>query len=255
MKTNVKEVRWAWDNPDVQDLLLKYYRDWLFNTPETAERIVAQVLSTTPVEPPGDILDVGCGLGHHAIAFAKRGFRVFAFDPGDRYVGIARENITGSGLDIDIRRMRCSELAETGRFSLAWAGGYCPGQLSPEEVAGDFRRIYTSLLPGGWFVSSVAGKAKVPPSEKMRNWGELDDCYILSEKWADETRFHEYCSFVYPDRNEVIKLIEVERMYGVNEIVPLLEEAGFRDITTSNSIADAGIPAREGKHFSFWCRR
>ena len=253
METRVKEIQWAWYNPDVQDLLLKYYRDWLFNTPEKADRIVGRILSIVPINPPCEIVDIGCGLGYHAMAFANRGFRVLGFDPGDRYVNIAQENIAGA--DIDIRQMQCCKLSETERFSLAWAGGYCPGQLSPDEVVQDFRRIYESLLPGGWFVSTVAGKPKIPPLEKVRNWNELSDCFILSEKWADETYFHEYCSFVYPDKNEIVKLIEVERMYGVKEIVPLLEQAGFRDISTSNSLVDTKIPAQEGKHFTFWCRR
>lgn len=101
----------------------------------------------------------------------------------------------------------------------------------------------------------MAGKPKIAPSEKVRNWGELSDCFSLTEKWADENFFHEHCWFVYPEKNEVVKLIEVERMYGVREIVPLLEQAGFTDISTSNSLADTKAPAQEGKHFTFWCRR
>lgn len=101
----------------------------------------------------------------------------------------------------------------------------------------------------------MAGKPKIAPSEKVRNWGELSDCFSLTEKWADENFFHEHCWFVYPEKNEVVKLIEVERMYGVREIVPLLEQAGFTDISTSSSLADTQAPAHEGKHFTFWCRR
>lgn len=254
METRVKEIQWAWYNPDVQDILLKYFRNWLFNTPENADRIVEHILSIANI-PQGEIVDIGCGLGYHAMAFANRGFHVLAFDPGNKYVNIARKNVTCAGAAIDIRQMQCCELSETKRFSLAWAGGYCPGQLSPAEVVQDFSRIYESLLPGGWFVSTVAGKPKMSPSEKVRNWKELSDCFILSEKWADETYFHEYCWFVYPDKNEIVKLIEVERMYGVKEIVPLLEQAGFSDISASISLADMRTPAQEGKHFAFWCRR
>ena len=104
---------------------------------------------------------------------------------------LARENVAGLKNHIDIRQMQCCELSAIKRFALAWAGGYCPGQLSPDEVARDFGRIYESLLPGGWFVSSVAGKPKVQPFEKVRNWKTLSDCFILSEKWADETYYHE----------------------------------------------------------------
>lgn len=253
MQSQIIEIQWAWSSPVVQDILLKYYRDWLFGTPEVGERMVEHILSISGVNPPGEIIDIGCGLGYQAIAFARRGFRVFALDPGDKYLEIARENAAGA--DVEIRHMTCAQLSETERFSLAWAGWYCPGQLTPSELVQDFRRIYHCLKPGGWFVSTVAGKPKIAPSGKIRNWGELSDCFALSEKWADETYFHEHCWFVYPERNEVVKLIEIERMYGVNEIVPLLEEAGFTDISTSSSLTDKRTPAQEGKHFTFWCRR
>ncbi len=255
MKTETIEIKWSWNHPVIQDILLKYYREWLFNTPENAKRMVERVLSISKLTPPGQVLDIGCGLGYHAAVFAKRGFKVLAFDPGGKYVNIARENVACFKNHIDIRQIKCCQLTESKRFSLAWAGGYCPGQLSPEEVAQDFRRIYKSLLPGGWFVSSVAGKPKVQPFKKVRNWKELSDCFILSEKWADETYFHENCQFVYPDQNKIVKLIEVERMYGVKEIVPMLEQTGFRSISTSCSLVDNKAPAQEGSHFAFWCRR
>jgi len=99
-------------------------------------------------------------------------------------------------------QMQGADLDESERFVLAWAGSYCPGQLSPSGVTQDFRRIYTSLKPGGWFVSKVAGKPKIPPSNKSRNWRQLSDCFSLSEKWADKTYFHEHCWFVYPETNK-----------------------------------------------------
>lgn len=39
--------------------------------------------------------------------FAKRGFQVFAFDPGDKYLEIAKNYCKKEGVDVYIRRMRC----------------------------------------------------------------------------------------------------------------------------------------------------
>lgn len=254
MGTEIIEVEWSWDQPIIQEILLKYYRDWLFNTPEIAARMVERILSISNIHPPGQVLDIGCGLGYHAIAFAQKGFQVSAFDPGSKYLEIAQSNINKEGVDVTPLQMKCADLNESERFVLAWAGWYCPGQLSPSEVTQDFRRIYRSLRPGGWFISNVAGKPKVPPSEKVRNWRQLSDCFALSEKWADETYFHEHCWFVYLDTNKVIKFAEVERMYGVKEITPLLAEAGFINISTAKSLK-GDTPAEVGKHFAFWCRK
>ena len=254
MKSEIIEIEWSWDQPIIQDILLKYYRDWLFITPEIANNMVERVLSISKIQPPGHVLDIGCGLGYHATAFAQKGFQVFAFDPGDKYLEIAQSHTEMEGVDVILRQMKCADLDESECFALAWAGSYCPGQLSPLDVTQDFRRIYKSLNPGGWFISNVAGKPKISPSEKVRNWRQLSDCFSLSEKWADETFYHEYCWFVYPETNKVIKLVEVERMYGVKEIIPLLEEAGFTDISTANRLKEDAA-AQAGNHFAFWCRK
>lgn len=78
------------------------------------------------------------------------------------------------------------------------------------------------------------------------------DCFALSEKWADETFFHEHCRFVYPETNKVVSFTEVERMYGENEIRPLLKKAGFIDVNTALTLK-GDEPAQEGRHFAFWC--
>jgi SAM-dependent methyltransferase len=254
MKSEIIEIEWSWDQPIIQEILLKYYRDWLFVTQEIANNTVERILSISQIQPPGQVLDIGCGLGYHATAFAQKGFQVFAFDPGNKYLEIAQSNIAMEEAAVILRQMKCADLDESERFGLAWAGSYCPGQLSPSGVIQDFGRIYKSLKPGGWFISNVAGKPKSPPSEKVRNWRQLSDCFSLSEKWADETYFHEHCWFVYPQTNKVIKLVEVERMYGVEEVIPLLEEAGFTDISTASRLKGEA-PAQVGNHFAFWCRK
>lgn len=254
MKSEITEIKWSWDDPTIQDILLKYYRDWLFNTPEIAKDMVEKILSLSGIRSPGQIMDVGCGLGYHATAFAKKGFHVFAFDPGNKYLEIAKNNIKKEGVEVSLKQMRCGDLNESDRFSLAWAGWYCPGQLSSSDIVKDFKRIFQALIPGGWFVSNVAGPPKVPPMEKVRNWRQLSDCFVLSEKWADESHFYEDCRFVYPQTNKVLKIIEVERMYGIKEIVSLLVESGFTDIITANDLK-GNEPAKEGKYFAFWCRR
>ena len=79
--------------------------------------MVERILSISNIQAPGRILDIGCGIGYHATAFAHKGFEVFAFDPGQKYLS---------------------------------------------------------------------------PLDKVRNWGQLSDCFALSEKWTDQIYFHEH---------------------------------------------------------------
>jgi SAM-dependent methyltransferase len=254
MKTQIEEIQWSWDHPVIQELLLKYYRDWLFSTAEEADEIIDEVLSLTSLKPSSAILDIGCGLGYHAISFARRGFNVKAFDPGDRYVEIANKNAQKLGLPIEICQMTCNDLEVNEDFDLAWAGSYCPGRLEPSELVGDFRKIFAALKPDSWFVSTVAGKARPSSSKKTRNWEEKEDCFVLEEEWTDETHCYENTLFVYPDEGRIIKVIESDRIYDVESIVPPLGEAGFVDIETYSDLITKE-PATPGQHFAFRCKR
>jgi SAM-dependent methyltransferase len=254
VKMEIEEVEWSWTNPVIQNLLLKYYREYLFSTPAQAEQDVQQVLEMLSLRPPGVVLDVGCGLGYHAVAFAKRGFPVMAFDPGQRYVEIARQQAAAMARAIEIRQMECSSLAEAGRFDLAWAGSYCPGQLEPSDLVGDLRRIYDALIPGRWFVATVAGKSRVRFSPPARRWEEKEDCFVLEEEWTDGTNCYEHSWFVYPGKRRIVKVVEVDRIYDVVEIEPLLREVGFVEVESYADLSGKKRPS-PGKHFAFRCRR
>lgn len=52
MKSEIIEIDWSWDQSIVQDILLKYYRDWLFVTPEIAHKTVERILSISKIQPP-----------------------------------------------------------------------------------------------------------------------------------------------------------------------------------------------------------
>jgi SAM-dependent methyltransferase len=254
MKVDIEEVQWSWAEPRVQELLLRYYRECLFSTPEAAEEDVQRVLTLASLGAPGRVLDIGCGLGYHAASFAGHGFEVFAFDPGERYLEIARRQTARIAATVELRRMECSALTADASFDLAWAGAYCPGQLEPPDLVGDFRRIHKALIPGRWFVATVAGKARPRFSPRARRWEEKEDCFVLEEEWTDGSHCYEESWFVFPGERRVIKVSETDRIYDVTEVEPLLREAGFVDIECYADL-EARQPAEPGRHFAFRCRK
>jgi len=246
----VQEIRFAWDCPQVQDLLLKYWQDRLFGTPASAARDVDHIT----IQPGAEVLDVGCGLGYHAVEFARRGCNVTAFDPGDRYIDRAREYADRAGIHIHWRIMKCEDLSAVERFDLAWLGNYCPGQMTPEQVRDDFKWIWLALKPGGHFIGSLAGAVKQPPSPRIRAWSRLRDGYVLTEKWRDDTFRHEHCWFIDPDQGRAIKVVEVQRMFDAAEFESFLKDAGFVDVELFAGLDDPQ-PPRPGMPFAFRARR
>jgi SAM-dependent methyltransferase len=252
-----EEIKWAWDHPVIQEILLKYYRANLFVTPEVAQWAVERVVQLAGIRPGAEVLDVGCGLGFHAAAFTRRGFKVTAFDPGDRYITMAREHAAKCippALDIDFRVMPVTKLSERSRYAMAWAGAYSPGDASLEEIRDGFRRIWEALAPGGVFVATIAGTPKLPPMAKAREWGELEDCIVLGEKWRDDTFAHEHCWFVYPGTGRIIKVMHVDRMFGLGDLARLIEAAGFVNVETWKDL-QANEPAPQGGALAFRCRK
>jgi 2-polyprenyl-3-methyl-5-hydroxy-6-metoxy-1,4-benzoquinol methylase len=118
MKNEIMKIQWSWDHPIIQDILLTYYREWLFNTPEIATNMVEKIMLLSGVQPPGQIVDIGCGLGYHAIAFAQKGFQVLAFDPGDKYLEIAKDSATRQRISTDRSRHKKERILLSGVASL-----------------------------------------------------------------------------------------------------------------------------------------
>ncbi len=104
------------------------------------------------------LLDLGCGLGRHAVFFAKKGFRVSAFDLSEEGTGHLREWAAGEGLDIAVRTADMLHMPyPDGAFDCVWAYHV----VSHTDTAGlktvlsEIRRV---LRPGGEVFMSLCSK-------------------------------------------------------------------------------------------------
>jgi len=71
---------------------------------QPAPTVLDFIKSQSPEQKP-DVLDLGCGLGRHAIAFASAGFTVTATDASEK--AIAHLNEWAKGLNLPIRTKIC----------------------------------------------------------------------------------------------------------------------------------------------------
>jgi SAM-dependent methyltransferase len=78
---------------------------WKQPAPEVTDLIKSQ----SPLERP-DVLDLGCGLGRHAIAFAQAGFSVTACDVSEK--AVAHLSRWAQGLSLKIRALVCDVLSD-----------------------------------------------------------------------------------------------------------------------------------------------
>jgi SAM-dependent methyltransferase len=107
-----------------------------------------------PVPPRGRIVDAGCGVGRDALAFARRGHDVVAFDASPEMVRLARVRV---GHRAVVRLMRFEDVAWHQAFDAVWACAsllHVPPAAFPEVA----RRLADALRPGGaWYMSFKLG--------------------------------------------------------------------------------------------------
>lgn len=63
----------------------------------------------------GEVLDIGCGTGEHAIFLAGRGHAVTGIDMVPKAIEIARQNAAARGVQVDFQVGNALELATLGR--------------------------------------------------------------------------------------------------------------------------------------------
>jgi SAM-dependent methyltransferase len=131
--------------------------DWL--TPEADVMDLAHQLSQQ-VSQPGSIrvLDLGCGVGRHALQFAQLGFETYAIDGSTAGLEFARNAVAKAGLTL--------EFTQGSILSLPYADTYFDYVLAfnviyhgdRSVVSQAIAEIYRVLQPGGIFQGTLLSK-------------------------------------------------------------------------------------------------
>jgi len=73
---------------------------WTYSqTPEELSELIKNKI----IFPPGEVLEIGCGEGHHAIFLAKAGFDVTAIDRSKNAIRFAKQNANEQKISVNFR--------------------------------------------------------------------------------------------------------------------------------------------------------
>lgn len=98
-----------------------------------------------------NMLDMGCGTGKHAAAFAERGFNVTGIDLSTKMTASAEKNQGGKGIEFinaDVRSYRSRRLFDVA-VSLFHVMSY---QVLNNDIISAFNSARENLAPGGLFI-------------------------------------------------------------------------------------------------------
>jgi 2-polyprenyl-3-methyl-5-hydroxy-6-metoxy-1,4-benzoquinol methylase len=163
------------------DDIAEWYPDWVGD----GDGIVAEgVGDLVPAALSGTrVLDVACGHGRAARAFARRGATVVGVDVSVELIRVARARETRDGLGVDYR---VADITDVGAWwdRMPFAGAVCEMALMDiDDLDGTCRAVATTVAPGGWFAVSIVHPCFPGNEAGLSSWPP-DATYFDEGRWT-----------------------------------------------------------------------
>lgn len=142
------------------------------------------------LRPGGRILDLGAGVGRHALWLARQGFEVVALDAAAE--GLAEIDRAG-GVDTVLARMDSLPF-ETGAFDhvLSWNVIYHGDEDILLRTIAEIRRV---LKPGGTYLGTMLSKRRLPHERALFPGREIGrNAWVFDAPGTDKVHPHYFCS-------------------------------------------------------------
>ena len=153
---------------------------YLAGRPPYPEALIERVVQMTGLTRQDRVLDLGCGPGQLARAFAAHVAEAVAMDPEPRMLAIAREQAAGVA-NMQVVQGRSDDLDDRhGRFKAVLIGRAFHW-MDREQTLRDLDGL---IEPGGAVVLIGEETPKIPENRRMEEFHELD------RAWSAEDRTH-----------------------------------------------------------------
>ena len=234
-----------WDEPEFSARML---REHLTQDHGAASRKTVEILlqidwlwRNLGLEASDHLLDVTCGPGLYATAFAQRGLTVTGTDFGPAAVKYARQLAIDRGVDEQV------EVIETDVRTWDYpAENYdhailLYGQMAvmmKEEAQTVLKGICKALKPGGRLVVELLNQDKVDKkdstwwyTDENRLWGDAPFMLLGERKWyAEEKLSMERYYTVHLETGQLDEVVLCDQTYSSSEIAKMLTNAGFSQV-------------------------
>lgn len=188
------------------------------------EKEVDFLLELYPIRPGARILDVGCGTGRHAVALAKRGYRVTGLDLSAKMLEVARRKAEAAGVAVEFVQADATDFEFEEKFDAAIC--LCEGAVGLVERGQDaeahdmaiFRNIAGSLKANAPFVMTALNAYAVirQMKDEITHEGRFNPVTMVSN-YEDDWHLPE----------GAMRMTIYERLFIAPEVVRMLKEAGF----------------------------
>ncbi len=215
-----------------------FLRTLPFMTPEQTTREVNFIRDALSPPKGGEVLDVGCGYGRHALELAQQGLRLTGLDLSLPMLIRAADSAQRRGLAVNFVHADMREMTFNGQFDAAYCVLSSFGYFDEETNLRVATAICRALKPGGRFLVDIINRDYIVGDLPSRVWWEGDGCVVL-----EEVDFNYHTSRVLIRRSVVFgngRQSEQEislRAYSLHEVGKVLRQAGLRVLDVSGALA------------------
>jgi 2-polyprenyl-3-methyl-5-hydroxy-6-metoxy-1,4-benzoquinol methylase len=129
--------------------------DWRMNCYQAGQRYADHIKANHFDLTDKRVLDLACGWGGHALAFAENGATVSASDLNDFAFDKLRAYCAANGIPIEVQTGDCQALPWEGKYDVILALDLIEHIPSPESLASEITRL---LAPGGVCILTTPAK-------------------------------------------------------------------------------------------------
>jgi SAM-dependent methyltransferase len=211
------------------DFYLRAYADDVRQGEAEAQALAAARLARCP--PEGELLDVPCGFGRHALPLARAGYRVVGVDRSEALLAEARRRAAAAEwprlITADYRELPFEDGSFDAALNLFSSLGYL-GDEADTSVLGEIRR---TLRPGARLVIETVHRDLLVRIFRERDWTLLGEGRLLLE----QRTFDPADGIVQTTQTLVDRTGERDsrtwsvRVYAATELLDMLERAGFTE--------------------------
>jgi SAM-dependent methyltransferase len=216
-----------------------YLRTLPFMTAQQTLRETAFIKDALSAPAEGEVLDIACGYGRHAIEFGQRGYRVTGLDLSLPLLIRAADEAQRRNLSVNFVHADMREMAYDSQFDAAYCVLTSFGYFDEETNLRVASSICRAIKPGGRFLVDTINRDYIVSDLPSRTWWEGDGCVVLEEV---DFNFHTSRvlirrSIVFGDGRQVENEISI-RAYSLHELGRVLRRAGFQILEASGSLAN-----------------
>lgn len=216
-------------------------------------RYYMQLLKLTPKDK---VAEMGCGTGAISIRLAKAGIPLLATDLSPEMIAVAQDKARASGAQVQFAVQDMTRFAVPRRVHAVLCA--CDGVnylTDLKQVKSCFAHVFEALRPGGRFAFDISAPAKLNGmAGQMYGEDREDVTYLWMNERNDERSTLEMnlAFFVRQDGGLYKRFSErhVQRIHQPEELIALLEQAGFTDISAYSGMTFEPCTAQDERiHF------